>query len=67
MGMVRREVVTPVCRRTVLIDVRDFMMEEQDLAAKYGVPWDNGEHLKKLFLTFVGLGFLSLMMTAFRL
>jgi hypothetical protein len=36
---VPRWIETPVCRRRVEIDVRDFLMTERALAAKYGVPW----------------------------
>jgi hypothetical protein len=39
MITVLRWIETPVCRRRVEIDVRDFLMNERDLAAKYGVPW----------------------------
>jgi hypothetical protein len=39
MLLVRRLVETPVCRRYVQIDLRDFMLSEPELAAKYGVPW----------------------------
>lgn len=39
MLLVRRLVETPACRRYVQIDLRDFMLSEHELAAKYGVPW----------------------------
>jgi hypothetical protein len=39
MLLVRRLVETPACRRYVQIDIRDFMLGERELAAKYGVPW----------------------------
>lgn len=39
MLLVRRLIETPVCRRYVQIDIRDFMLSEQELADKYGVPW----------------------------
>lgn len=39
MLLVRRLVETPVCRRYVQIDLRDFMLSEPEMAAKYGVPW----------------------------
>lgn len=39
MLLVRRLIETPVCRRYVQIDLRDFMLGERELAAKYGVPW----------------------------
>lgn len=39
MLLVRRLVETPACRRFIQIDIRDFMLSERELAAKYGVPW----------------------------
>jgi hypothetical protein len=39
MLLVRRLIETPACRRFVQIDIRDFLLSEQELAAKYGVPW----------------------------
>ena len=40
MITVQRWIETPVCRRRVEIDVRDFMLSEEALAEKYGVSAD---------------------------
>ncbi len=39
MLLVRRLVETPACRQYVQIDIHDFMLDERELAEKYGVPW----------------------------
>jgi len=59
MLLVRRLIETPACRRYVQIDIRDFMMDERELATKYGVPWHAHDAVKGLVTAaasvFVGL------------
>lgn len=54
MLLVRRLIETPACRRYVQIDIRDFMMDERDLATKYGVPWYSTDAIKGLAVVAVG-------------
>jgi hypothetical protein len=54
MLFVRRLIETPACRQFVKIDIRDFMMEERELAAKYGVPWQSNDAVKGLAVLAVG-------------
>lgn len=65
MLLVRRLIETPSCRRYVQIDIRDFMMDERDLAAKYGVPW-NADAVRGLAVVAVGAMLAGLcLLTAF--
>ena len=54
MLLVRRLIETPACRRFVQIDLRDFMMEERELATKYGVPWHTHDAAKGFAVLAVG-------------
>lgn len=64
MLLVRRLIETPACRRYVQIDIRDFMMDEHDLAAKYGVPWHTHDALKGLAVVAVGVALAGLCLLA---
>ena len=55
MLLVRRLIETPVCRRYVQIDIRDFMLGEHDLATKYGVPWHAHDAVKGLVTAAAGV------------
>lgn len=66
MLLVRRLIETPACRRFVQIDIHDFMMEEQELAAKYGVPWQSNDAVKGFAVLAVGAMLAGLcLLTAF--
>lgn len=55
MLLVRRLVETPACRRFVQIDIRDFMMDERELATKYNVPWHTRDAVKGLAVMAAGV------------
>ena len=55
MLLVRRLIETPACRRYVQIDIRDFMMDERDMANKYGVPWHTRDAVKGLAVVAAGV------------
>lgn len=66
MLLVRRLIETPACRKFVQIDIRDFMLEERELAAKYGVPWQSNDPMKGLAVLAVGAMLAGLcLLTAF--
>lgn len=66
MLFVRRLIETPACRQFVKIDIRDFMMGERELAAKYGVPWQSNDAVKGLAVLAVGAMLAGLcLLTAF--
>lgn len=64
MLLVRRLVETPTCRRYVQINIRDFMMDERDLATKYGVPWHSQNATKGLAVLAVGVALAGLCLLA---
>lgn len=66
MLLVRRRIETPASRRLVQIDIRDSMLEEQELAAKYGVPLRSNDPVKGLAVLAIGAVHAGLcMFTAF--
>jgi hypothetical protein len=65
MVPIRRVIVTPNCRRAVQIDARDFLLTEQELAQKYGVPWHGWEDSRNLLWALAALG-AACLVAAFR-
>jgi hypothetical protein len=64
MLLVRRLIETPACRRFVQIDIRDFMLGERELAAKYGVPWHSPDVARGLAVVAAGVVLAGLCLVA---
>ena len=64
MVTILRWIETPVCRRRVEIDVRDFLMADRELAAKYGVPWGKPVRPTVVNLAAAVLGLVAAVMVA---